>query len=387
LLARHGVQGTPEEFQAVTSVLHGHPLALVLLAGRLRNGSVQDGTALLNSISQGRPIDIGTILPGLVHRIDASLSAVERAALARISLFPGGVRFEDFNTLVVRSDEPSVSGPLAGLAKERIVDVLQQLRSHGLVELGDDGTFRAQPVIRDYFLRAIPDRGPLHQRMAEGLIRVAEARDGSSITKDAAEIILEIVYHLTESKHAGKDQIRRLADLLPKRDDRTLQAYGSVLDAALRIAADAPGHNASAPARPSAFISYLREDADQVTRLRRALEENGIDVWQDTNSLVPGRRWKDEIRKAITGGDFFLACFSETLGKRARTYMREEIRVAIEELQMRPHDRSWFISILLTPAEIPDFSIGRGETLRDLHWVDLHADWDKGISSLLRAFR
>jgi TIR domain len=111
-----------------------------------------------------------------------------------------------------------------------------------------------------------------------------------------------------------------------------------------------------------------------------------IDVWQDTDRLIPGRRWKNEIRNAIKSGDFFIACFSDNYAARSRTYMREELLLAIEELRLRPADRTWFIPVMLTPTEIPTISVGAGETLRDFQWVNLYDGWEEGISSLVRGF-
>jgi len=106
---------------------------------------------------------------------------------------------------------------------------------------------------------------------------------------------------------------------------------------------------------------------------------------QDTDRLMPGKRWKKEIRDAIKSGDFFLACFSENYSSRQRTYMNEELLIAVEEARLRPSAISWFIPIMLTPSQIPDISIAPGETLRDLQWVDLHSNWEQGITLLLRA--
>ncbi len=51
--------------------------------------------------------------------------------------------------------------------------------------------------------------------------------------------------------------------------------------------------------------------------------------------------------------------------------MNEELTVAIEELRLRPTDRAWFIPVLLDDCEVPDRSIGAGETLRTLQWIKL----------------
>ena len=59
------------------------------------------------------------------------------------------------------------------------------------------------------------------------------------------------------------------------------------------------------------FISYVRENQDQVDRLCQDLEKSGVNVWLDRHSIKPGARWKIAIRKAIRHGDFFIACFSD----------------------------------------------------------------------------
>jgi hypothetical protein len=66
--------------------------------------------------------------------------------------------------------------------------------------------------------------------------------------------------------------------------------------------------------------------------------------------------------------------------------MNEELTTAIDELRRRPTDRTWFIPILLSECEIPDRSIGGGETLRNLQAVTLYG-WDAGMASLLRALQ
>jgi|SRR5580658_10066960 hypothetical protein len=134
---------------------------------------------------------------------------------------------------------------------------------------------------------------------------------------------------------------------------------------------------------PTVFVSYVNEDSKAVTRIANVLREFGITVWLDKDSLQPARRWKDQIRKAISQGDFFLACFSEGYVNRPKTYMHVELTLAIEELQMRPTDRAWFIPVKLTECEVPDLSIGTGETLRSIQWVDLHSDWTTGMEKLL----
>lgn len=131
------------------------------------------------------------------------------------------------------------------------------------------------------------------------------------------------------------------------------------------------------------FISYVQENSVEVARLVEDLKSNGIDVWMDKDSLLPGERWKDKIRDNIKNGDFFIACFSEQYHHRNSTYMNEELVVAIEELRKRSSDRAWFIPVVLNECNVPARNIGAGETLLDLHWANLHSNWNEGIQKML----
>jgi len=134
---------------------------------------------------------------------------------------------------------------------------------------------------------------------------------------------------------------------------------------------------------PKVFISYVRENIKNVTRLVETLKAHEVDVWFDKTHLKPGDRWTNVIRREIAQGDFFIACFSDEYNKRTKSYMNEEITQAIEQLRQRPSDQPWFIPALLSDCEIPDISIGAGETLRSFHWVTLYDDWDDGIQRIL----
>jgi HEAT repeat protein len=138
---------------------------------------------------------------------------------------------------------------------------------------------------------------------------------------------------------------------------------------------------------PRVFISYVTEDAWSAGRLARVLHVYEVDLWWDRVSLAPGQRWKDEIRRGISGGDFFIACFSENYYQRSKTYMNEELTLAIDELRQRPINRTWFIPVLLSNCQLPDRSIGGGETLRDLQAVALYDDWSDGIARILSVIK
>ena len=131
------------------------------------------------------------------------------------------------------------------------------------------------------------------------------------------------------------------------------------------------------------FISYVRENAELVDRLASALRKAGVGVWLDREKILPGQRWRTVIKTAIKEGAFFIACFSHESAARDRTYMNEELTLAIEELRLRPAHRSWFLPVLLAGGEIPERSIGGGETLGDLQHVNLDDDWNSGVSRLI----
>ena len=133
------------------------------------------------------------------------------------------------------------------------------------------------------------------------------------------------------------------------------------------------------------FISYVSENIEIVDRLYQELKSHGIQVWLDRNDIDPGSRWEQAIRKAIRQGAFFIACFSEQYNNRHKTYMNEELTLAINELRQRPTDQIWFIPIKLNECKIPDRNIGGGETLQDLQYVNLYEDWNSGIQRIVKA--
>jgi len=135
------------------------------------------------------------------------------------------------------------------------------------------------------------------------------------------------------------------------------------------------------------FISYVHDNGDLVMRLASDLRRYGVEVWLDRERIAPGQRWRDSIRAAIRSGGLFLACFSREYAERDQSYMNEELTVAIDELRQRPTDRTWFVPILLSQGSVPERSIGAGETLRDLQWIDLDNDWDSGVASIVRVAR
>ena len=128
-----------------------------------------------------------------------------------------------------------------------------------------------------------------------------------------------------------------------------------------------------APGYPGhAFISYVREDSDEVEVLQRILQTAGILVWRDTASLWPGEDWRAKIRGAITRNALvFIACFSSHSAARRESYQNEELVLAIDQLRRRRPDDPWLIPLRFDDCDIPDFELGAGRTLASLHRADL----------------
>ena len=137
----------------------------------------------------------------------------------------------------------------------------------------------------------------------------------------------------------------------------------------------------------SVFISYVRENKEAVDRLHDALTLWGIDVWIDWRDLEPGDLWEHKIRQAIQEGAFFIPCFSKEYNNRVDAYMNQELDVAIEVLNKRFFNQKWYIPVKLNDCEIPDYNIGRGETLRSFQYVDLSENWDIGIQSICKVIQ
>ena len=131
------------------------------------------------------------------------------------------------------------------------------------------------------------------------------------------------------------------------------------------------------------FISYVRENSEVVDRLTNFLRAWDISVWLDRDALKPGTRWADAIRQAIRDGSFFIACLSNEYNAKRRTYMNEELTLAIEELRLRAIDQAWFIPVLPSETAVPDRVIGGGETLRSIQQVSLYKGWDEGLTRIL----
>lgn len=134
------------------------------------------------------------------------------------------------------------------------------------------------------------------------------------------------------------------------------------------------------------FLSYVREDSRIVGYIAEVLRKNDITVWVDRDNLNPGERWRDAIRTAIQGGQFYLPIFTKAWANRQRSEANEELLIAIDELRKRPRDRAWFIPLRIDECDVPNYPIGAAETLGDIQRLDFSdLGWTEALGRLLRA--
>jgi hypothetical protein len=107
-----------------------------------------------------------------------------------------------------------------------------------------------------------------------------------------------------------------------------------------------------------AFISYVHDDKDEVDRLQRELEDDGIVVWRDLDQLFPGDNIKDVIARTIRDRSFaFISCFSRRRANRSSTVANRELATAIDVLQDHATS-SWFIPVAFDDSPLPDLMLG-----------------------------
>lgn len=128
------------------------------------------------------------------------------------------------------------------------------------------------------------------------------------------------------------------------------------------------------------FLSYAREDTEMATRIYEFLTSiDGVEPWFDKECLLPGMRWRPAIRKAIREADFFLALISEKSNSR-KGFVHREMREALEIMKEFPEDQIYIIPARLDECIIPF------DELREIHYVDLFPDWQKGFESIVQVF-
>jgi hypothetical protein len=112
------------------------------------------------------------------------------------------------------------------------------------------------------------------------------------------------------------------------------------------------------------FISYAREDSDEVEQLYTRLFYAGFNPWMDKKDILPGERWEHSIEKAIKSSDFVLVFLSnKSVNKRG--FLQREIREALDLWKEKLEDDIYLIPVRLEDCEVPGI-------LSEFQWVNIY---------------
>lgn len=126
------------------------------------------------------------------------------------------------------------------------------------------------------------------------------------------------------------------------------------------------------------FISYARTDKDIARKIFERLKENEeLEPWFDEESLLPGAKWRPEIRKAIRDSDYFLALVSSKSNE-GRGVRHSELDQALDILKEFPINERYLIPVRLNDCKMPR------DELEEISWVDAFPDFEAGINKLIR---
>ena len=127
------------------------------------------------------------------------------------------------------------------------------------------------------------------------------------------------------------------------------------------------------------FISYAREDLKEAKELYQRLKAAGFNPWMDKVDLLPGKKWRPAIEKAIKSADFFILCLS-TRSVKKRGFVQREIRTALDLWQEKLEDDIYLIPALIEPVEHSEMP----DEVREFQWVELYEEdgWEQLSNAL-----
>ncbi|MGH9583492.1 MAG: TIR domain-containing protein [Bryobacteraceae bacterium] len=124
------------------------------------------------------------------------------------------------------------------------------------------------------------------------------------------------------------------------------------------------------------FLAYADEDQALVRKLCSALQRAGFEPWMDKQKLLPGQNWPRAIERAIEISDFFIGCFSSRSVLK-RGHFQSELRYALEVASRVPLEDTFILPVRFSECELPR------QIAKNLHYVDLFPDWERGIEILV----
>jgi hypothetical protein len=136
------------------------------------------------------------------------------------------------------------------------------------------------------------------------------------------------------------------------------------------------------------FLSYCRDNLQDVAALRDELISAGETVWWDQD-ILPGQDWQFEIRQARKAAYAFVLCLSAESQARTISGIYPEAMDAIEAYRQYKPGTVFLIPVRLSQCDIPPIEIDSTRTLDRLQYADLFppAKRGYGLTRLKAAIR
>jgi hypothetical protein len=130
------------------------------------------------------------------------------------------------------------------------------------------------------------------------------------------------------------------------------------------------------PARPlRVFLCHSSSDKPIVRTLYQRLRTNGFAPWLDEEDLLPGKKWQEEIPRAVRNSDVVIVCLSKGAVTKAG-YVQKEIKYALDVADEQPEGAIFLIPLRLEECQVPD-------RLSQWQWVNYFDE--RGYERLLQA--
>ena len=125
------------------------------------------------------------------------------------------------------------------------------------------------------------------------------------------------------------------------------------------------------------FISYAKEDSAVAKRIYNDLKGIGVNVWLDSEDLLPGQNWKLTIRESIKESSYFLALLSSNSVSK-KGFVQKELKMALDITDELPKNEIFILPVRVDDCKPID------EKLEELQWCDLFPDYDAGVEKIMR---
>ena len=106
------------------------------------------------------------------------------------------------------------------------------------------------------------------------------------------------------------------------------------------------------PRRLQIFLCHASEDKPRVHALYRRLRSRGFIPWLDSQNLLPGQNWDQEIVKAVRESDVVVVCLSARAIQKSG-YVQKEIAHTLDIAAEKPEATIFVIPALLEACSVP----------------------------------